>query len=260
MTVPNVFAEGEGWTLYCGDAIAVLPVLGGSNGVITDPPYSSGGAMRGDRTASPNAKYLRSDSKQADYIPTFAGDNRDQRSYLAWSALWLGMCLDLAQPGAVLCCFTDWRQLPVTTDAVQAGGWVWRGVLPWLKPNPRPVAGRFAGGSEFVVWGSAGPMRDEGACLPGHFTANPDRGREHVTQKPLELMRVVVELVDAGGVVLDPFAGSGTTGVAALLSGRRFVGVERCLEHCEVAARRLSEASGNYRPSTTPQLGLLGGA
>lgn len=46
----------------------------------------------------------------------------------------------------------------------------------------------------------------------------------------------------------------------ALLSGRRFVGVERCLEHCEVAARRLSEASGNYRPSTTPQLGLLGGA
>ena len=81
-----------------------------------------------------------------------------------------------------------------------------------------------------------------------------------MTQKPLELMRVVVELVDTGGVVLDPFAGSGTTGVAALLSGRRFVGVERCLEHCEVAARRLSEASGNYRPSTTPQLGLLGGA
>ncbi len=55
---------------------------------------------------------------------------------------------------------------------------------------------------------------------------------------------------------VNAFAGSGTTGVAALLSGRRFVGIERCLEHCEVAARRLAEASGDFRPSTTPQLHL----
>ena len=245
MTGVTPYAHEEHWSVYCGDALRVLTLIEQRvHLVATDPPYSSGGAMRGDRTAPTNQKYLRGDSRQAEYLPQFAGDNKDQRSFIAWSAVWLGMCLDLAAPGCALVVFTDWRQGPATTDAVQAGGWVWRGVLPWIKPNPRPVAGRFAAGSEFVVWGSAGPMRDDGPCLPGHFEMSPDRDREHVTQKPLALMRGLVEVADVGGVVLDPFAGSGTTGVAALLSGRRFIGIERTEEYCDVMVRRLREVSG----------------
>ena len=251
------YAKGDRWVIYHGDSLAILPRLPRVHAVITDPPYSSGGAMRGDRMAAPGSKYLQSDSKQAKYLPQFAGDNRDQRAYLAWCGVWLGMCLDLAAPGCAICCFSDWRQLPTTTDALQVGGWVWRGILPWVKPNPRPVAGRFMGGAEFVAWGSAGPMRDTGPCLPGHFNMNPDRDREHVTQKPVVLMQGLCEVAEVGGVVLDPFMGSGTTGVGALLGGRRFIGIERTEEYCAIAARRLAEASGGMVDRADGQMALV---
>ncbi len=63
----------------------------------------------------------------------------------------------------------------------------------------------------------------------------------HPTVKPVELMRWLIRLVvPEGGVVLDPFAGSGTTGIAAMLEGRRFVGVEREGEYVDVACARLT--------------------
>jgi site-specific DNA-methyltransferase (adenine-specific) len=174
-----------------------------------------------------------------------------------WSALWMGAALDLANPGCVLSCFTDWRQWTPTTDAMQAGGWVWRGVVPWTKPAARPCKGRFAASSEFIVWGSAGPMADDGPCHRGHWEGQAPSDREHVTQKPLELLQMLVAIAPPEGLVLDPFAGSGTTGVAALLSGRRFIGVERTEEYAAIAARRLSEAEGAMGEGRRGQMGLL---
>lgn len=175
-----------------------------------------------------------------------------------WSALWMGAALDLANPGCVLACFTDWRQWTPTTSALQAGGWVWRGVVPWLKPSARPQKGRFSASSEFVVWGSAGPMADDGPCHAGYWEGMAPRDREHVTQKPLELLQMLVGIAPEGGLVLDPFAGSGTTGVAALLTGRRFIGIERTEEYAAIAARRLAEASGALADGRRGQLGLIG--
>jgi site-specific DNA-methyltransferase (adenine-specific) len=213
--------------------------------------------MRGDRTGSTSAKYLRSDSRQADYLPQFAGDNKDMRGYLMWSALWMGAALDLANPGCVLSCFTDWRQWTPTTDAMQAGGWIWRGALPWVKPAPRPSQGRFAQGAEFIVWGSAGPMADEGPCHPGDYRGPAPHDREHITQKPLELLRMLVAITPPGGLVLDPFNGSGTTGVAALLGGYRYIGIERTEDYCAISARRLAEAEGQMGEGRHGQMGLL---
>ena len=85
------YAHGPNWTLYKGDSLAILPTLEKRHGkvsmVCTDPPYSSGGAMRGDRTGSTSSKYLRSDSAQAEYLPQFAGDNRDARGFLMLSLI-----------------------------------------------------------------------------------------------------------------------------------------------------------------------------
>lgn len=252
------YAQGERWTLYKGDALAILPHLPRVDNITTDPPYSSGGFTRGDRTGTTTSKYLSSGSRQAESLPQFAGDNRDQRGYLVWSALWMSAALDLAEPGAVLACFTDWRQWTPTTDAMQAGGWVWRGVVPWIKPAPRPQKGRFAAGSEFIVWGSAGPMPDGGECHPGYWIGQAPHDREHVTQKPLDLLRMLVSIAPQGGLVLDPFAGSGTTGVAALVTGRRFIGIERTDEYAAVCARRLAEAEGSMVDGRRGQLGLIG--
>ncbi len=129
---PIVGAGGR-WVLHQGDALAVLRSMPDASvdAVITDPPYSSGGFTRGDRSLPPAMKYTMNGTKIE--RPTFAGDNRDQRSFGYWCALWLGECLRVAKPGAPLCVFTDWRQLPTMTDAIQAGGWVWRGIVDWVS-------------------------------------------------------------------------------------------------------------------------------
>ncbi|MFC6971894.1 DNA methyltransferase [Paraburkholderia dipogonis] len=64
----------------------------------------------------------------------------------------------------------------------------------------------------------------------------------HVTQKPLALMRELLRVVPSGAIVLDPFMGSGTTGVAALQTGRGFVGIELDPTHFDNACERINEA------------------
>lgn len=262
--MPDPYYADDTATLYQGDALAVLrDVLTASvDALITDPPYSSGGMVRGDRTGTDTkAKYSGGYGKQPDHAE-FTGDNRDQRAYGYWVALWLSECLRIVKPGGLALLFTDWRQLPTTTDALQAGGFVWRGIVPWYKPTSRPMPGGFSGSCEYVVWGSAGPLARDyegGIYLPGFFQANPPREREHLTQKPLEVMRNLVKVVHRGQVILDPFMGSGTTGVAAVLEGRRFVGVEMVPDFTEVSERRLRIAKGQAVPVGLQDAFDLGG-
>jgi site-specific DNA-methyltransferase (adenine-specific) len=252
---------GGRWVLHHGDALAVLRSMPDASvdAVITDPPYSSGGFTRGDRSMPPAMKYTMNGTKIA--RPAFSGDNRDQRSFAYWCALWLGECLRVAKPGAPLCVFTDWRQLPTMTDAVQAGGWVWRGIVVWDKTEAcRPAMGRFAAQCEYVVWGTAGPSRDdeEVGCLWG-VIREPVRmaDKHHVTGKPTAVMQRLVRICPPDGVVLDPFAGSGTTGVAALLEGRTFLGVEVAGEYARIARDRLEATAAqiqlaDYRAGQEP--------
>ncbi len=229
-------------TIYHGDALAVLAALptASVDVLITDPPYSSGGQYRGDRMQDTKAKYVQKDSQSRFELDNFSGDNRDQRSYQYWCALWLNEARRVTVPGGAGVMFTDWRQLPATTDALQSGGWVWRGIVPWWKPNGRNTQGRFANNCEYVVWGTNGPRPLEGyETLGGFFQANAPRDRKHITQKPVSVMRDLVQICPLGGLVLDPFAGSGTTGVAALIEGRRFIGVEQVEMHAQTVADRL---------------------
>jgi site-specific DNA-methyltransferase (adenine-specific) len=238
------YFERGGVTIYHGEALNVLVNLEDAiDALVTDPPYSSGGAFRGDRTIPPTQKYVPKKGV-VNFHPTFTGDNRDQRSYGYWCALWLGECRRLASAGAALAVFTDWRQLPTTTDVVQAGGWVWRGVAVWDKTRGiRPSKGRFSQQAEFLVWGSNGPMPvDRGVgCLDGVIVAAPFQGKQHIAGKPERLMQAVVELCRPGGLILDPFIGSGTTLLAAQRSGRRAIGIEIEERYCEIAARRLEQ-------------------
>ncbi len=241
-------------TLHHGDALAVLRDLptASVDALITDPPYSSGGMVRGDRLASQSTKYIGSgpDGKTSRTFVEFTGDTRDQRAYGYWCALWLGECLRIAKPGAPVLLFTDWRQLPTTVDAMQAGGWVWRGIVVWDKTEcgGRPQMGRFRAQAEYVAWGSAGPMSDRtGKTHGGVFRHFADRDKEHATAKPLRLMRDLVAICPRGGTVLDPFMGSGTTGVAAVTEARRFIGIELTEHYHRVASERIAAAERGYR-------------
>jgi site-specific DNA-methyltransferase (adenine-specific) len=248
VTIQPYYSD-ERATLYRGDALGVLAALPDASvdALVTDPPYSSGGMVRGDRAGNDTkSKYSGYAGKQPDHAE-FSGDNRDQRGYAYWLALWLGESLRVVKPGGVALLFTDWRQLPSTTDAIQAGGYVWRGIVPWYKPVSRPTSGRFTANCEYVVWGSAGPMPTDdlsAPCFPGFYQASPPRDREHLTQKPVDVMRSLVKIVPVGGVVLDPFMGSGTTGVAAMIEGRGFIGAEMTEHYAEIAERRIRTAAG----------------
>lgn len=241
------YYSDESVTFWHGDALDVLRRLPDDSvdAVITDPPYSSGGFVRSDRIQDVHTKYVNSDQMAMGTggatLAAFAGDNRDQRGYGYWCALWLGECLRILKSGGAAALFTDWRQLPMTTDALQAGGFVWRGIVPWHKPSGRPTQGRYSNTCEYVVWGSKGP-RELGALDGDLIEAGQCR-----TQKPLEVMRKLVRIAPKGGAVLDPFAGAGTTGVAAVLEGRRFVGVELTEHFARVASERITTAARGYR-------------
>lgn len=83
-------------TLYCGDVLDVLPKLDGGlfDALITDPPYSSGGIHKSDRSMAPSQKYVN-----ATHYSEFSGDNRDQRSWAFWCTQWMAMSTRLVRPG-----------------------------------------------------------------------------------------------------------------------------------------------------------------
>lgn len=107
------------------------------------------------------------------------------------------------------------------------------------KPSRREKNAGCEGMPERVVgtWGG-----EEDDLSDGHKSTIP-RANHHPTVKPVKLMRYLCRLITPpGGTVLDPFAGSGTTGVAAILEGFRFIGIEREAEYVEIARARIEHA------------------
>jgi site-specific DNA-methyltransferase (adenine-specific) len=237
--------RGEEPVLVHGDALRTLIEIPNDcvDLVLADPPYSSGGAFRGDRTQqTARSKYASSASMAAALLDDFSGDNRDQRSYLAWSTLWMGEARRVLRVGRAIAVFTDWRQLPTTTDALQAAGFVWRGVAVWDKMAGRPSPGISNGAAEYIVWGTNGPTNlGTDVYLPNIIRAKvPRKERLHITPKPIELLGHLVQLAPPQGIVLDPFCGSGSVAVAAKNHGRRSISAEITAEYIDVARHRLA--------------------
>ncbi|MDF7673520.1 DNA methyltransferase [Acetobacteraceae bacterium ESL0709] len=229
-------------TLYLGNSLEILPTLKPDfTALITDPPYSSGGAFRGDRINSTASKYLNNPAQ-----PDFHGDTRDQRSYLAWSEMWLRKALELCLPSALFAIFTDWRQYPVTSDAVQAAGWVWRGSGVWDKTEAaRPQKAGFRAQCEYFLWGHKGRKPDLRVFQPGVFRGiTPLKNRQHQAAKPIALMEMLLKL--AGPNILDPFMGSSPLGVACIRQGLAYTGIELDPHYFDVACRRLEDAQRDY--------------
>lgn len=236
--------------IECRDALKGLAEIpdGFCGMLLTDPPYSSGGAFRGDRASDTSEKYQT--SGVADKKPEFYGDTRDERSLLLWDVLWLAECWRALADGSTAIVFSDWRQLANTTDAIQAAGFVLRGIVPWRKTAARPQPNSFRAECEYAVWATKGAIDrrplTSAKYLPGFYEYGAPMGDEriHTTQKPLGLMRDLMEIAPPGCVVLDPFMGSGTTAVAAIGTGRHFVGFELSREYCDLANARVKNRAG----------------
>ena len=162
---------GDRWSILHGDSLQIIRQFepNSFDAIITDPPYASGGSSQTTKNRSTSEKYSSMSKEKA--LPDFDSDQMDQLSWMFWTAAWLQDARRIAKPGAPVCLFIDWRQLPAMTLALQWAGWTWRGVAVWDKVASRPQKGRFRQQSEYIVWGSNGkmPLERNVGCLPGVF-------------------------------------------------------------------------------------------
>ena len=219
--------------------------------VLIDPPYSSGGLFAGDRKQDTRTKYTNNDFNGAARFPNFSGDNMDQRSFVQFMGIISAKLREITKDGGAIATFVDWRNLPAMTDAIQMGGWVWRGVIVWDKGISRNIPGRFRNDCEYIVWGTNGRKKVDWKAakgkkaMPGiyHISGVNTKSKHHQTEKPVELLKALCQIAPRGGTVVDCFMGSGSTGVACIEEGRDFIGIELNDEYYETAVRRIREAS-----------------
>lgn len=204
--------------LYLGDCMEILPALGKVDAVVTDPPYGislntdntrfSGGdaaqkARRGKGVGSANARPIANDDKPFD------------PAHL------------LSLPGEKI--IWGWHRFP---DKLPPGA-----CLIWLKRNDEAF-GTFLSDAE-LAWMQKG----HGVyCRRDLSNTSEAKWRVHPTQKPLSLMKWCLDFVPKAQVVLDPYMGSGSTGVACAMGARAFIGIELDEGYFDIACKRIRDA------------------
>lgn len=225
-----------------GDCMQIMPRMNTNtfDAVITDPPYASGGLSSSARRADPIKKYQQSGTQK--HYPSFDNDTRDQRAHLLWTTEWMREALTLTKQGGWLMTFTDWRQLPLTSDAAQLAGWTWVGIVTWDKTEQsRPQKGMFRNQAEYIIVGTKGKRQDIQPAYPAGVYRTPifPKDKFHLTGKPIPLMEHLMTILAPSSNILDPFAGSGTTLLAARNKGHRATGIELSTEYSTIAQTRL---------------------
>lgn len=221
--------------LHNADCREILPTLGKVDTVVTDPPFE----------AECHAAVLRTAASIRTGIPAaldFVAITEDLRAMLPqWAAENCGgWLIAFCQVEAV----SSWR------DTMEAAGLKYKRGMVWVKPDCAPqFNGQMpAQGFECMAsaWCGDGHSKWNGGGRRGVFTAmtnNIDRQGEHQTEKPVQLMRELVSLFsNHGETILDPFMGSGTTGVACAKLGRKFIGIEIDQRYFDIACKRIEAA------------------
>ena len=244
-----------------GDVLPTIPDKGVAH-VITDPPYEAQAHTKQAPKISSGRVLRSADPSTLARSLSFPAITDSQRVWCGaqFSRLASRWMLVFAQIEAVVL----WnKSMTLSGDAIP------RRIGVWIKPDGMP---QFSGDrpgmgyESIVICHRKGRSRWNGGGRVGVFTHNkntPGGAHFHETQKPLPLMLELIELfTDPGDIVLDPFCGSGTTGVACIRLGRRFIGVEKDAKYAAVAQERLeAEAQGlNLRDARAGQLPMFGGA
>ena len=195
-------------TLYLGDCREVLPTLGKVDAVVTDPPY--GMSFQSNHRASKHERIANDDTE--DLLLWACGLNPRHSAYL----------------------FCRWDNLFAVPKP--------KSVITWVKNNwsMGDLEHEHARQTEVALF-YPGPDHDFPKTRPTDVIKAPRTSNEHhPTEKPVQLMRAIIEWTR--GVVVDPFMGSGSTGVAASAMGRDFIGIELHEPYFDIACRRIEEA------------------
>lgn len=198
-------------TLYLADCMDVLPTLERVDAVITDPPYGINENHKKVASRGKLAKAKDYGEFDWDKAPPTQEVINACRTAGKWQAFFGGNYFHLPPTS----CWLVWDKLNGSNDFADCElAWT-----NWQKAVRR------------IQWRWNGMIRQ----------GNEDRF--HPTQKPLAVMKWVIELCPNSETILDPFMGSGTTGVAALQMGRKFIGIERERKYFDIACERIDRAA-----------------
>ncbi|SNT15853.1 site-specific DNA-methyltransferase (adenine-specific)/modification methylase [Sphingomonas laterariae] len=210
-------------TLYLGDAREIVPTLTGIDAVVTDPPYEfvpMGGGLGGKRQVY---KDIYAEKLHEGFDPD--------------------MLLGVAPSLTVFCAKAQMRRMIEFADT---NGFRWN-LTTFNKTNPTPLCGaNYLPDTEYVFHFWKGVRLGGTYHDKSRFWVSKASGDSsvHPTIKPVDLMvklvRVAIDLPDP--LILDPFMGSGTTGIACHREGRRFIGIEMNPAHFDTACRRIDDA------------------
>ena len=234
--------------LHLGDCLEVMRSMPDKSvdAVVTDPPYCSGGFSETGRRQA-KGQGLRSETlREAGW---FINDNMGTAGLIWLLRQMATEAHRLLKDGCSMCVFTDWRMVSTLAPALESTGFRWQNLVVWDKGNPGLGFG-FRPQHEIILHYVKGTGKYYRKDISNVLRAKrvPAQEKDHQTQKPVDLIEQLVTLVaDAGDVVLDPFAGSGTTGVACAQTGRNFIGVEIDPEYYAIAEKRIAEAQKRLR-------------
>lgn len=230
------YYEDAAVTLYHGDMRALLATFGAVDHVITDPPYEAEAHTLQRRVKRGNGTVLAVEPLEFPPIRPW------ERAYA------MDAFASLARRWVLVFCQIEGA--PLWRACGETSGLTYKRTCLWVKPDGMPqltgdrpgmgyeafLAMHKAGRSQWNAGGRHGVY-----VVPKGADGFPD-GNDHPTQKPVSLfVELVRDFTDEGETILDAFAGSGTTGVAAKLNGRKAILIERDEKYCEVAAKRLQQ-------------------
>ena len=204
----------EGVTLYLGDCREILPTLGKVDAVVTDPPYGIGlaGGFSGAGGFSKPIARREYEGDWDDETPTadvFSTILEKAEQSIIWGGNYF---TDKLPQGSFWLVWDKENTMPTFSDAE----------LAWTNIDKKSV--------KRIRWTQNGLMSRE-------------KERFHPTQKAVEVMRwSISHLKGETSTILDPFMGSGTTGIAAHQMGKRFIGIERDPKFFEIACQRIEDA------------------
>ncbi len=266
----NPYYQKPNFKLYLSDSLKLFPSFPSESFdmVFADPPYglSNGGftVHAGKRVSVNKGAWDKSRGFKDDY---------------AFHYTWLKECKRLLKPNGTLWVSGTYHSIYQCGHALQSLGYHILNDIAWFKPNASPnLSGRyFTASHETLVWArksrdarhyfnyeymKTGYWKDDFIKKPGKqmrsvWAIGTPKAVEktfgkHPTQKPIELLkRIVLASTQKGDKILDPFTGSSTTGLAAYLYGRQFVGIDNEEQYLELSIKRFEQLEKNLEKKQT---------
>jgi len=232
----------DDYELYLGNSYTMIKELKQNNikvnHIITDPPYNI--------SQNNNFSTMRNPRKGVDF-------GEWDKNFDLYS--WISDYVEILDKNGSMIIFCSYRYISHIIDKLESSGMVVKDTLIWKKSNPMPrnIDRRYVQDTEFAVWAVKENSKwifnkpEDVAYLRSCYETSTVSGKEktnHPTQKSLKLMEKIIKVhTNPNDIILDPFMGSGSTGVAAVKNNRKFIGIELEKEYFNISLERLEKAT-----------------